>query len=81
VADGRLWACPGARGPANVDVHLVKGVHGRDQQGRVMLRDMVVWLGWERRGGEHGEVTRGPAWWCSGQKESNARAGKWWHWC
>jgi hypothetical protein len=21
------------------------------------------------------------AWWCSGQKWSNARAGKWWHWC
>ena len=50
-----LWARLGTRGPVNVDVNLVKGVHGRDQQGQVMLRDMVVQGGCERRGEGHGE--------------------------
>jgi hypothetical protein len=54
-AVGRVWARLGVRGLGDVDVNLVKGRQGQHQQGPGKLRDMVEWLGWERRGGEHVE--------------------------
>ena len=55
VAHGRFWARLGTLVLVNADVHLVKGRQGQHQQGLGKLRDMVEWLGWERRGGEHVE--------------------------
>jgi hypothetical protein len=50
-----FWTRLGTLVLVNADVHLVKGRQGQHQQGLGKLRDMVEWLGWERRGGEHVE--------------------------
>jgi hypothetical protein len=52
-AAGRVWACLGARGLGGVDVNLVNGLQEQLQEGQGKSMDKVVWLGWERRGGEH----------------------------
>ena len=49
------WACLGARGLGGVDVILVNGLQEQLQEGQGKAADMVEWLGWERRGGEHVE--------------------------
>ena len=54
-AAGRVWACLGARGLGGVDVILVNGLQEQLQEGQGKAADMVEWLGWERRGGEHVE--------------------------
>ena len=77
-AAGRVWACLGARGLGGVDVILVNGLQEQLQEGQGKAADMVEWLGWERRGGEHGEVTRGPARSSSGQKWSKQRQASGW---